>query len=324
MAYNRQIYVKASQELRRRKEKAENERKQHHDEVCLKFPEILLLEREMARTGAEAVKAIGMGADAEEYIKKISEVNLKAQKRRKEILTENGYAEDYLETKYTCPKCKDTGYCGEYICDCFKQTAKQIAFDELNRSSPMKLCDFSSFKTEKYPNVLDPATGVVPREHMGAVLKFCMVYAEEFSLDSPSLLMYGKTGLGKTHLSLSIAKKVTEKGFAVVYDTVPNIMNKLEKEHFSRNYANAGTDELLFNCDLLILDDLGAEFQTSFTVSSLYNIINNRLLSGLPTIISTNLDPKEIEEKYTQRIASRFVGTYFNLGFCGNDIRQKS
>lgn len=322
MAYSRNVYIKAKQELAKRKNRAESEQKQRHDELCLKFPEILLLEREMAKTGADAVKAIGMGADAVKYIDKISEINLACQKRREEILLDNGYPADYLTVSYTCPHCRDTGLRGEYYCDCYKQLTKAIAFDELSRSSPMKLSSFDTFFINYYPNTLDSKTGVVPREHMENILNYCRIYARDFSLSSPSLLMYGKTGLGKTHLSLAIAREAVEKGYAVIYNSVPNIMNKLEKEHFGKNPSGDDTLEMLSNCDLLILDDLGAEFQTSFTVSALYNIINNRLLSSLPTVISTNLDPRELEEKYTQRIASRFVGTYISLGFCGNDVRQ--
>lgn len=322
MAYTRNIHQKARQILAERKDAAEREQKIRHDEICLKFPEIISLEREMAKTGADAIKAIGMGADAQDFIEKISKVNLKAQAMREKILTENGYDKDYLKVKYTCEKCRDTGSDGIYVCDCYKKLVKSLAFDELCRSSPMELCSFSDFNLTYYPERLDPETGVIPREHMGNILNFCKVYANDFTAGSPSLLMYGRTGLGKTHLSLAIAEVVVEKGYTVVYNSTPNIMNKIEKEHFGKVQTNEDTMEMLSTCDLLILDDLGAEFQTSFTVSALYNIINNRLLASLPTIISTNLDPKALEEKYTERIASRFIGTYINLGFCGNDVRQ--
>ena len=322
MAYSKKIHLKAKQILAERKDTAEREQKLRHDEVCLKFPEILAAEKEMARTGAEAVKAIGMGADAEAYIEKISKINLAAQSLRERILTENGYDKDYLKTKYTCEECRDTGTHDGLICDCYRKLTKSLAFEELSRSSPMQLSSFADFNTRYYPETTDPATGVVPREHMSNILRFCQVYANDFTPKSPSLLMYGKTGLGKTHLSLAIAGAVIDKGYAVIYDSAPNIMNKLEREHFGKAQTGEDTMEMLSRCDLLILDDLGAEFQTSFTVSALYNIINNRLLSSLPTIISTNLDPKALEEKYTERIASRFIGSYINLGFCGNDVRQ--
>lgn len=322
MAYSKKIHLRAKQILAERKDTAEREQKLRHDEVCLKFPEILEVEKEMARTGAEAVRAIGMGADAEAYIEKIAKINLDAQALREKILTENGYDKDYLKVRYNCENCRDTGSREGYVCDCYRRLTKTLAFEELCRSSPMQLCSFEDFRTIYYPDRLDPTTGVVPREHMTNTLHFCQAYARGFSPKSASLLMYGKTGLGKTHLSLAIAGTVIEKGYAVIYDSAPNIMNKLEREHFGKVQSDEDTMDMLCRCDLLIIDDLGAEFQTSFTVSALYNIINNRLLSSLPTIISTNLDPKALEEKYSERIASRFIGTYINLGFCGNDVRQ--
>ena len=322
MAYDREIYLKARREIEKRRNTAEAQRKQRHDEVCLKFPEILKYEAEMARTGAEAVRAIGLGEDAEKYIEKISKANLKAQEMRKKILTENGYDGDYLETKYTCEKCSDTGYCGQNICDCYKELVKKLAFEEMNRNSPMKLSSFDTFRLDYYPETLDAESNVVPREHMKNIFDFCKIYADDFSLASRNLLMFGRTGLGKTHLSLSIAGRATEKGYSVIYDSVQNILNKIEKEHFDKTYSSEDTLGRVCDADLLILDDLGSEFQTSFTTSVIYTIINNRLLLSHPTIISTNLDNGKIEEKYGERIASRIAGDYFNLGFCGNDIRQ--
>ena len=79
---------------------------------------------------------------------------------------------------------------------------------------------------------------------------------------------------------------------------------------------------MILDCDLLVIDDLGAEFATQFTNAALYNIINTRINYSLPTIINTNLSLKELEEKYTRRISSRIIGEYAVLDFFGYDIRQ--
>ncbi|MBQ5824988.1 MAG: ATP-binding protein, partial [Clostridia bacterium] len=102
-----------------------------------------------------------------------------------------------------------------------------------------------------------------------------------------------------------------------------NMFDTLEREHFGRQYNNdrAYLQELL-DTDLLIIDDLGVEFSTQFTVSCVYNIINSRILSRKPTIISTNLTARELEDKYTQRITSRIIGNFISLRFVGKDIRQ--
>ena len=133
--------------------------------------------------------------------------------------------------------------------------------------------------------------------------------------------MFGKTGLGKTHLSLSIANEVLKKGYNVLYDSAMNYLNQIEKEHFGRDISGKDTLSVLLTADLLILDDFGTEFEKSFYVSVIYNIINTRLNRGLPTIISTNLYHEEILEKYGERIFSRLFTVYKSMEFVGTDIR---
>ena len=157
---------------------------------------------------------------------------------------------------------------------------------------------------------------------MAGNYRYCKNYADNFSLKSPSLILYGATGLGKTHLSLAIAGEVIGKGFGVIYGSAQNLLNRLENEKFGRSGQDGDTLSLLLECDLLILDDLGAEFSTAFTLSAIYNIINSRMLASLPTIISTNLEPGELDKKYDQRIASRILGSFTPVYFCGRDIRQ--
>ena len=156
---------------------------------------------------------------------------------------------------------------------------------------------------------------------MESVMNFCKSYAADFSTYSPSIILQGNTGLGKTHLSLAIAGEVIKRGFGVIYASAQNILSQLENEKFGRaQYAD--TEKNILECDLLILDDLGSEFRSQFTVSEVYNIINTRLLNGNPTIISTNLSMESIEDIYTPRIASRILSEYTLLWFDGKDIRQ--
>jgi len=67
---------------------------------------------------------------------------------------------------------------------------------------------------------------------------------------------------------------------------------------------------------------MGTEFSTAFTIAWIYNIINTRLMKMLPTIISTNLTPEELEARYAQRITSRITGCYVPIEFFGKDVRQ--
>lgn len=322
MAYSREIYDEAERELSRRRGYAADEQARRREDALTKIPELLKIENEMTQAGLSIVKAFGR-PDAKKFIAGLAEKSKKAQAERKALLKAAGYPEDYLETPYKCKKCEDTGYVNGKRCECYRNLLRQLAFAELQKNSPLSLSTFGSFNLNYYPDEIDPLLHVNSRRKMEDIYGFCVDYARKFSKNSASLLMFGATGLGKTHLSLAIAREVINKGYAVIYGSTQNILSKLEREHFSRAGEDKGaTEQMLLDCDLLILDDLGAEFSTSFTVSTIYNIINTRLNTGLPVIISTNLSMRELEDKYTQRITSRIGGNYTILPFCGRDIRQ--
>ncbi|MEE1246435.1 MAG: ATP-binding protein [Acutalibacteraceae bacterium] len=317
MAYSKETYKKAEQELAQRRSRALAEREEHHRIAVETAPEILEAEEKMSRAGLATIKAIGMGAaDAKEYIQKLSEINLEAQAQRRLLLKSNGFPEDWLDVHYTCKKCEDKGFVSGIMCGCFKELLKSIEYEKLCSKLPVGNCRFDNFKLDFYPD----GAGTSPKKRMESVLNYCKEYAADFSRRSPSLLLYGKTGLGKTHLSLAIAGKAVEEGYGVIYSSAQNLFNKLEKDKFGK--ADANTEETILDCDLLIIDDLGAEFTTQFTVSALYNIVNSRELEGKPTIISTNLMPEQLTKAYGERIASRILSNYVMLYFDGSDIRQ--
>ena len=317
MAYSKETYKKAEQELAQRRSRALAERENHHRIAVETVPEILEAEEKMSRAGLATIKAVGMGsADAKEYIQKLSEINLEAQAQRRLLLKSNGFPEDWLDVHYTCKKCEDKGFVSGIMCGCFKELLKSIEYEKLCSKLPVGNCRFDNFKLDYYPD----GAGTSPKKRMESVLNYCKAYAADFSRRSPSLLLYGKTGLGKTHLSLAIAGNAVEEGYGVIYSSAQNLFNKLEKDKFGK--ADANTEEAILDCDLLIIDDLGAEFTTQFTVSALYNIVNSRELESKPTIISTNLMPEQLTKAYGERIASRILSNYVMLYFDGSDIRQ--
>lgn len=317
MAYSKETYKKAEQELAERRSRALAEREEHHRIAVAAVPEILETEEKMSSAGLATIKALGMGADdAKEYIRKLSEINLAAQTQRSLLLKNAGFPENWLDVRYSCKKCEDKGFVNGIMCGCFKELLKSLEYEKLCSNLPVNNCRFDNFKLDYYPDGI----GTSPRQRMESVLNYCKTYATDFSKKSSSLLLYGHTGLGKTHLSLAIAGKVVEAGHGVIYSSAQNLFNKLEKEKFGRSDGN--TEENILGCDLLIIDDLGAEFTTQFTVSALYNIVNSRELEGKPTIISTNLTPEQLLSTYSERIASRILNNYTLLRFDGTDIRQ--
>lgn len=324
MSYSKNIYMIAQAKLEKRQRQARDELDIRREKAYSAIPQLAEIQSRIAACGAQVIGAFakGSGAQGRAYVEKLAKESLEAQKERKALLTAAGFPEDYLEPHYVCKICEDTGVTEDGICTCQRELLVQTAKEEIEKSAPLKASTFDNFSLDFYPEAAD-SNGISPKKRMGEIARFCKAYADDFSLKSPSLFMHGATGLGKTHLSLAIVNTVTEKGYGVVYGSAPNIFSQLEKEHFSRQNPFERTfEQELLESDLVIIDDLGVEFSTQFTVSCIYNIVNSRILSGKPTIISTNLTPVEFEDKYTQRITSRIIGSYVSLKFIGRDIRQ--
>lgn len=308
-------FQKAMQTIQARRTAANALAEAHTQEVNERFPQIREINSRLSDTAMDLFRALQEGGDAQAKIEQIRRRNLEGQRIVRQMLLANGLPEDYMELHYTCPKCDDTGYADGGYCDCLKRELGKLAIEEMNRHAQVKLCSFDSFSLEYYRN--DPAC----YETMRRILAFCKQYAAQFHIHSQSLLLSGNTGLGKTHLSLAIANQVMQKGYSVLYDSVINLLRRVEREHFGRSGEQTDTLEVLLNCELLILDDLGAEFDSNFYVSTVYNIINTRLNCGLPTIISTNLTHEQVQRRYEDRIVSRLFATYTGLHFVGTDVR---
>lgn len=309
-----EIFDKAQAILTNRRKKAESENESRIDEVNRKIPQIREINEVLFNTGKELISIIskGKGQDISGKIEQLRQYNLGAQAMSRKILAENGYPEDYLDMHYTCPVCCDRGYNGSRYCDCFRALCGKLAADELNKSAQLKLSDFDSFDLTYYSgeNYMQ----------MKNILEFTRQYADTFTTQSKSILMFGETGLGKTHLSLAIANVVLKKGYGVIYDSAINILRNIEKEHFSYEHSSDMID-LVMDTDLLILDDIGTEYDSSFYRATVYNIINTRLNRGKPSIISTNLNFEGINSRYDQRVMSRIVSMYTCLEFKGKDVR---
>jgi len=310
-------YRLAMKEIGERRERAQKEHSRRCREAAAD-PRAKELMSRLSRTGSSIVQAVSAGPEnCQARIQAVMRENLSVQRELRGILEEMGLPGDYLEVPYTCKSCGDTGYVSGKKCACLRELIAKYNAEAFNEASHVTLTSFESFSLRYYPT--EPAPS--PRQTMSAILDFCKAYAGSFTPHSPSVLMIGETGLGKTHLSLAIAGKVMEKGLPVAYASAPDLFRKLQNEYYGRG-GGEDTLQTLLDAALLIIDDLGAEIENQFNVSALYNIVNTRLNAGRPVLISTNLPPKELERRYTDRVASRLLTMYKCLRFSGRDVRQ--
>ena len=327
MGFNSIIQKRAADVLFERRLQAEKRADAVKREVFEKFPRARELDSGISGSGIAAARAVLRGGDVTEEMKKLRDSNLSMQAELKQLLTDNGYPADAFEPRYQCAQCNDTGYYEEQgktlVCPCLRQALVQEACNELNRFAPLELCTFDSFRLDYYDKQPDPALHMSPYELMKKVLHFCKDYALQFTPASGSILMKGGTGLGKTHLSLAIANEVIRRGYGVMYVSAPAVAQKLEKQYFSRSQGDDSLADMLTDCDLLIIDDLGTEFRTQFTVAQFYNMFNARMLRHKPVIINTNLTLRELEQAYSERFVSRIIGGSTKLDFIGRDIRVR-
>lgn len=321
MNLNEQYFDKAMAMLEARRRQNKLTEEQRHDEVCRKIPEYAKLEELLADTSRKLIMIIiNDKENAEEKLKKLEEGNLGIQRNMTALLKQGGFPEDYLQPIYSCPICQDKGTANGRWCECFQRLMLNAAAEELNSVSPLKLSTFDSFRLDYYSDESDPAVGASPRAVMKRNLEFCKSYAESFSLNSNGIYMSGGTGLGKTHLSLAIADAVIRKGHSVIYGSAPELLRVLEREFYGR--SDGDTMDTLTKCDLLILDDLGAEMEKQQYTSLVYELVNARVSRNLPMVVSSNLSVTELQQRYHDRICSRLF-SYEMLMFIGADVRRK-
>ncbi|EOS70145.1 hypothetical protein C818_01836 [Lachnospiraceae bacterium MD308] len=243
--------------------------------------------------------------------------------QKKELLESAGLPADYLELQYTCPDCRDTGYIGADKCHCLQKAIVDLLYMQSNLQEILVQENFSTFCTDFYSsNYIDPLTGRSSQESMQTALRVCRQFADTFSEEHCNILLYGDTGVGKTFLTHCIAKELMDHSYSVIYFSAVQLFEYFAKNTFGkREGIESDVFDHVYDCDLLIIDDLGTELSNSFTVSQLFVCLNERILRRKATVISTNLTLDDINSIYSERIFSRISSNYMILRLTGDDIR---
>lgn len=320
MGYSAEVVQRARARLAQAKEDRESENRQHLAEAYARVPRIREIDMELRRTMAQAAQAAFLqGSDGRELLEQVRYENMSLQLERARLAAAH-FEEGYLDESPICDRCGGNGYVGASMCECLAELCRQEQKREVSILSGSK-DTFGQFRLDYYSDTVDPKFGVSPRTIMERNFRDCRAYAMTFSEKSENLLLSGNTGLGKTFLSACIARAVADRGFSVVYETAGHMFTKMERAKYGGDEEARKETEKYTVCDLLILDDLGTEMNGQFVSAALYSVVNDRILEGKPTIISTNLTSEELGKRYTPQIASRLRGAYKRIPFIGEDIR---
>ena len=320
MAYSLEVVRRARERLAQAKEDRESENRQHLAEAYARVPRIREIDIQLRRTMAKAAQAAFLqGSDGRAEMDAVRQENLSLQRERARLAREY-FEEGYLDDSPICAVCGGSGYVGTVMCECLQELCRQEQKKEVSILSGNK-DTFSQFKLDYYPDEFDPRFGTSPRVLMERNFQSIRRYALTFGPNADNLLFVGGTGLGKTFLAACVARVVADRGYSVCYETASHLFAKLEQAKFSPTEDSRRAAAKLTECDLLIIDDLGTEMPGQFVTAALYSLLNDRLISGKPMLITTNLNVEEMGRRYSPQIASRIFGGFVGKTFIGNDIR---
>lgn len=290
-------------------------------EIAEKYPEIIDVDNEIQKLSLKMSLAVLKSSDNENTLNTFKEAITDLRVKKCEMLVERGYDPEYINLHYRCNKCKDTGFIGPTKCSCYKEKIIKLYYKNSELENTIRYNNFNNFDLNLFSSHKIGEEKYSPRKNMENILEYILKeYIPNFPSISTNLLFYGNPGSGKTYLSYCISKAILDKGFLVVYKTSDELIKNLRDVRFNND---TNMESLLLDCDLLIIDDLGAEHLNEFSITELFNIINKRILTKKKMLISTNLTLPSITKQYSERIASRLIGDFKLCKFYSEDIRIK-
>lgn len=285
-------------------------------------PRIEAIDHEISNVSVASAKLLLEGDDS--VLATLKEQIASLSKEKAALMKSLGYPSDFLTAVYTCKDCKDTGYIGNKRCHCFVQAAIDLVYTQSNIKEILNQENFEHFSYDYYAkDQMNEGTGLSAYDTAKKAVLDCKAFIENFDSTFENLFFYGETGVGKTFLSNCVAKELLDSGHSVIYFTSFQLFDIFEKNTFKKDADAMVANQNIFDCDLLIIDDLGTELSNSFTTSQLFLCLNERLLRKKSTLISTNLSMSELAATYSERICSRIFSNYTMIKLFGDDIRIK-
>lgn len=323
MGYNQENFRRIRAEYETKAMKAEEAADERREELYRVIPGLRDLDRTLSGFGLRLMKQAMEGGDTQAGVASLQAENERIQAARRDLLARYGYPADYCSPRYECPKCRDSGYIGIRMCTCMRKKLTEAGMMSSGLGMLMKTQSFENFSLDYYKN--DPAAYARMQDNLQKIRVYATNFGgPEWGKIAHNMLFFGGTGLGKTHLSTSIARVVIEHGYDVFYNSAVGMLADFETQRFGNSavLGDADNTSRYTTCDLLILDDLGTELVNQFTLSVLYTVINTRMNLAKATIISTNLTAAELRKTYSDRITSRLFGEFNPIPFVGTDVRK--
>ncbi|MBC8060299.1 MAG: ATP-binding protein [Clostridiaceae bacterium] len=303
------------------REKEDNAFRERRKEIQANLPIVLDLEAQIGKLCVEvAVSSFKEISNREVHINNLKNRITDLRVKKYEVLGQHGYSGDYIEKHYKCNKCKDTGFIGNNKCTCYKNKMVQLYYNSSELKEMLSDDNFKNFNFDLFPSKRLNDEPESPRKNMEKIYDKMWTYVEEFETSNENVLFYGNAGTGKTFLSHCLAKELLDRGYLVVYRTADDLIQDLRSVKLDND---ASKENLLINCDLLIIDDLGTEQITNFSKTELFNLLNKKLLKGKKMLVSSNYTLEVLSKTYSERITSRLFGNFSLNKFYGEDIRVK-
>lgn len=324
MALSNSQYNAVMREYEQQQLTDRHEREARVAEVFSKIPRIEELEKEISTRAAACARRLLEGDTGARSQLKAELADLREE--RVALLKSAGFPEDYMEMRYRCPDCQDTGYSNGRRCHCFERERIRVLYAQSNIQEVLQRENFGTFSFDYFDDSRKlPGLGMTESFYMRQVVERCRRFAARFPDDGMNILFTGSTGVGKTFLTNCIAKELIDRYVSVIYLSSHDLFEIFSRYKFSRE-AEEDVEETyrhILECEMLIVDDLGTEVNNSFVSSQLFYCINERINRRKGTIISTNLSMNMLQDTYSDRVTSRIMSHYMHIPLYGGDIRMK-
>ena len=324
MALSNSQYNEVMRGYERRQMENRHGQQRRRQEVYARVPQMEALDQAVGARAAACARQVLEGEPGARIRLKEELADLREQKEV--LLSAAGFPPDYMDMRYHCPDCKDTGYVKGRRCHCFEEARIHILYAQSNIREILERENFHTLSLEWYDRERKlPELGMTELDYMERVVRQCRDFADSFPEKGRNLLFTGGTGVGKTFLTNCIAKALIERYRPVIYLSSQDLFDRLSRYKFNRDPQEDIEEACrhILDCDMLIIDDLGTELNNAFVSSQLFYCINERINREKGTIISTNLSVGMLRDTYSDRVTSRIMSHYATIPLYGGDIRMK-